>query len=380
MSRALFVTNDFPPMVGGEARLYGRICRQALPGRVLVLAPRLPGDVLADAGQPYSTVRLRVPVSPHPAARLLQLAGMYGAARALVRSGGVRCVHVGHLYLGTVALLLRRRYSTPYVVYLHGGEMAPYMRRHAVRRLARQVVEAASLVVANSQFTLAHYEGMGIRPVRAQVLPPAPDTDRFRPDVDPRPAVERYGLAGCRVVLTVGRLVARKGHDVVLRALAELGEAGVPVRYVVAGTGPEEGRLRQLAASLGLAERVVFAGHVPDELLPSLYAACDVFAMPSRLLDERDGVEGFGAVFVEAGACGKPVVGGRSGGVGEAVVDGVTGLLVDPSQPRELADVLRRLLDDEGLRRRLGEAGRRHAERLDAVWREAVGRVWEAGG
>jgi phosphatidylinositol alpha-1,6-mannosyltransferase len=176
------------------------------------------------------------------------------------------------------------------------------------------------------------------------------------------------------VVLTVGRRVERPGHDLVIRALTALEEQSV--RYVIAGTGPEEGRLRRLVEALGVRDRVLFTGHVPDEDLPGLYAACDVFVMPSRALGARDGIEGFGTVFLEAGACAKPVIGGWSGGVSEAVEDGVTGLLVDPHDPEALAEALRRLLRDPELRRRMGEAGRTRAERMEAAWAEAVRRVW----
>jgi phosphatidylinositol alpha-1,6-mannosyltransferase len=375
--RALFVTNDFPPMVGGEARLYARICRAVPPERVVVLAPRLRGDGPVDAREPYPIVRCAVPTSPHPVARCWQTAGLLRAARRMVRAGGVGAVHVGHLYLGMIGMALWRGCGLPYVVYLHGGEMAPYLRHQAVRRVVRRMVEAASLVVANSRFTLDHYEAMGIRPRRAEVLPPVADTCRFRPDLDPGPARARYGLGDCRVLLTVGRLVERKGHDLVIRALAVLGEEVGPVRYVIAGTGPEEGRLRRLAEELGVRDRVVFAGYVPDEELPGLYAACDAFVMPSRALALRDGIEGFGTVFLEAGACAKPVIGGRSGGVSEAVEDGVTGLLVDPHDVRALVAALRRVLGDAELRKRMGQAARARAERLEAGWVQAVRRIWE---
>jgi len=374
--RALFVTNDFPPMVGGEARLYARICRAVPPERVLVLAPRLPGHHLVDAREPYPIVRCAVPVSPHPAARCWQTAALLLAARKAVRGGGVAALHIGHLYLGVVGMALRTLYGVPYVLYLHGGEMAPYLRARLAREVVRRIIEGASLVVANSRFTLNYYEGLGVRLPRAEVLPPVADTRRFRPDLDASPARERYRLGGCSVLLTVGRLVERKGHALVIRALASLREEQRPVRYVIAGTGPEERRLRHLAAELGVQDRVVFTGYVPEEDLPGLYAACDVFVMPSRALPVRDGIEGFGTVFLEAGACGKPVVGGRSGGVSEAIEDGVTGVLVDPDGPDELADVLRRLVQDPELRRRMGDAGRARAERLEASWRDTVRRIW----
>lgn len=377
MARALLVTNDFPPMVGGEARLYARICRCVPPDRVVVLAPHLEGDLGFDLHEPYPIVRTAVPVSPHPAARTLQVLRMLSSARRLVRARDVRALHIGHLYLGIIGLVLRRGHGLPYVLYLHGGEMAPYLRSGTVRRVVRRVIKGASLVVANSRFTLDHYAAMGLRLGRTVVLPPVADTRRFRPDLDPRPTRERYGLGGYRVILTVGRLVLRKGHDLVIQAIAAWREALDSIRYVIAGTGPEEHRLRRLAEELGVQDRLVFAGHVPDEDLPGLYAACDVFVMPSRALDARDGIEGFGTVFLEAGACGKPVIGGRSGGVLEAVEDGVTGLLVDPHDVEGLARALRRLLGDPALSRRMGEQGRARAERLEAAWLAAVRQMWD---
>jgi len=364
-------------MVGGEARLYARICSCVPSDRVVVLAPRLRDHSLFDHQQPYSIVRVLAPTSPHPAARAVQLARMFFAAHRLLSSSDIRLLHVGHLYLGPVGLALRFRHGLPYVLYLHGGEMAPYMRSRTVRRAAQRVLDGASLVVANSRFTVAHYESLGIRLRTVEVLPPAADTRRFRPDVDATAVRERYGLTGCRVVLTVGRLVERKGHDLVIRAVAALGDEVGPLRYVVAGTGPEERQLRHLASALGVRDRVVFTGYVPDDELPALYAACDVFAMPSRAVATRDGVEGFGTVFLEAGACGKPVVGGRSGGVTEAVEDGTTGILVDPHDTRALVQALRRLLLDAELRRRMGQAGRARAERMEAAWAQSVRRIWD---
>jgi phosphatidylinositol alpha-1,6-mannosyltransferase len=202
------------------------------------------------------------------------------------------------------------------------------------------------------------------------------DGERFRPDVNPRLIRDRYGLDGARVLLTVGRLVERKGHDVVIRALRRVSEAIGPVRYLIAGSGSEERRLRALAADLGCADEVIFIGHVSDEDLPPLYAACDVFVMPSRALQERDGIEGFGIVFLEAGASGKPVIGGRSGGITDAVLDGTTGVLVNPQDVEEIAEALIRLLRDREDAARMGEEGRRRAEALRLAWGTEVVRAW----
>ena len=178
------------------------------------------------------------------------------------------------------------------------------------------------------------------------------------------------------MILTVGRLVERKGHDMVIRALPGIERAVGPVRYVVAGAGPEEPRLRALAREVGCASDVRFIGPVSGEDLAALYSACDVFVMPSRALAQRDGVEGFGIVFLEAGACAKPVVGGRSGGITDAVLDGVTGMLVDPADGAELQAVLIRLLDDPVEAQRLGARGRQRVEALAQSWEPTVRQIF----
>jgi len=374
--KALLLTNDFPPMPGGEATWYARICATVPGGDVIVLAPHVAGDDAFDAGQPYRIIRRHAPVRPHPVARLTQLVILGVHAARLVRRERVTAIHVAHLYLGPIALVLRRLLGVPYVVYLHGGEMAPYMRWPLVRRAAGAVIHGADRVVVNSDFTRRHYAALGMSHPRHDVLTPGVDTGRFRPDADVRSVRSRYGLDGARVILTVGRLIERKGHDVVITALPAIRRSIGNVRYVIAGTGPEEARLRALVREVGCENDVVFAGHVADGDLPQLYAACDVFVMPSRALDQRDGVEGFGIVFLEAGACGRPVVAGRSGGVTEAVLDGVTGIVVAPESVQEVAHAVARLLRDRSEAIRMGAEGRRRAEMLEVAWHRVLRGIW----
>lgn len=381
---SLLLTNDFPPMPGGEAVWYARMCaaaagRNPAADHVLVLAPRVRGDHVFDAQQPYRVIRTPAPVSSHPAARLWQMLVLGVTAFGVVRARRVAAIHVGHLYLGPIALMLRALWHVPYVLYLHGGEMTPYMRFRLVRWVVRAVVRRARIVVVNSAFTVRHFAALGISHPRTEVVAPPVDTDRFRPDGEGADVRDRYGIDGAKVVLTVGRLVPRKGHDTVIRALPRIRNDVGAVRYLVAGAGPDESRLRALASEVGCADEVIFAGRVPDGQLPGFYAACDAFAMPSRSLNERDGIEGFGLVFLEAGASGKPVVGGRSGGVADAVIDGATGFLVDPLDVDGLAAALTRVLRDPVLSARLGAAGRQRAEALAAASSEVLARVWAAG-
>jgi phosphatidylinositol alpha-1,6-mannosyltransferase len=376
MNRSLFITNDFPPMLGGLATLYSRLCAAAPPERVVVLAPGVKGGALFDQKQPYRILRRWAPTNIHPIARLLQVGSLLAGALRAVPRERISRIQLGHLYLGPIALVVKRLYKTPYIIYLHGGDMAGYTRWSAVRWVVGAILRSAELVVVNSAFTRDYYRGMGFDLPRVEILTMPASLERFSPDLDVAPVLLRYRLDGAKILLTVGRLVARKGHDLVIKSLPRVVESVGDVRYIIVGSGPEEERLRALARAMNCTERVIFARSVSDEEIPLLYAACDVFVMPSRALAARDGVEGFGIVFLEAGASGKPVVGGRSGGISEAVVDGATGLLVDPSNANELQSTLITLLRDPVQANRLGAEGRVRAERLESAWEQAVERIW----
>jgi phosphatidylinositol alpha-1,6-mannosyltransferase len=174
-------------------------------------------------------------------------------------------------------------------------------------------------------------------------------------------AVRRaYGLDGAPWILTVARLDWHKGFDTVIRALPAVRAMHPEARYAIAGVGASRPYLEALVAELRLGDAVRFLGFVPDADLPAVYNVADVFALVSRRHDLL--VEGFGIAAVEASACGVPVVAGREGGLGDAVRDGETGLLVDPYDPADVAAALKRLLSDAALRRRLGQAGRAAVE------------------
>jgi len=185
------------------------------------------------------------------------------------------------------------------------------------------------------------------------------DLERWRPDVDTRAMRGRLDLeSGDKVVLCFGRLVKRKGVDRLIKVLPDVNERVPEAVVVVAGTGPELGRLEKLAkASPG---RVIIAGRIPDEEAPALYALADVFALPVVGRYRGLEIEGLGVVLLEAAACGTPCVTGRSGGTPEAVIDGMTGYVVDASDLDELRGRITHLLERPQLARTMGLRGREH--------------------
>jgi phosphatidylinositol alpha-1,6-mannosyltransferase len=229
-------------------------------------------------------------------------------------------------------------------------------------------LDEADFLVVNSDFTRRQYIERGVRSdQRFLKINPGVDISLFRPDAGDPAAVRRtYGLGGRPTLLSVARLVEWKGQDTVLRALPQLLSEVPDAKYLIVGDGPFRSDLERLVRELGLEEHVAFAGHVPEQELPSYYRAGDVLVVPSREFVEHAPVEGFGIVYVEAGACGVPVVGGRSGGTEESIEQGVTGYRVDHDDPSAVAEVTARLLRDRALAERIGKAGRERAvERFD---------------
>jgi phosphatidyl-myo-inositol dimannoside synthase len=363
--RTLVVTNDFPPRIGGVQQYVWNVVR-GLPGdRVAVLAPAWPGWREHDSDQAF-------PIHRWPARFAWPTDELLRRVRSLVREHEAEVVLFGHGFpLPMIGAGLAGA-GTPYVVLTHGTEL--WMSRTPGLGVGmRSAWRRAAALTAISEYTAG-----GIRPavpegVPLTLIPPGVDEGRFAPDVDGAPVRDRHRLDGRQVVLCVSRLVPRKGQDVLILAMPMVRARRPEATLLIAGGGPYEPRLREMAAAAP-AGSVVFAGEVPDGELPAHYAAADVFAMPCRSRWGGMEVEGFGIVFLEAAATGKPVVAGRSGGAEEAVADEATGLLVEGREPKAVALALIRLLGDPEVSRRLGRAGRARVEQ-EFTWSRQSGRL-----
>jgi len=275
---------------------------------------------------------------------------------------------------GMSGWLLKKVLGKPYVVYTYAKEILEPWPTEWHRRKFQWVLRGADRVVTISKYTEGRLVQLGVDPSRIVMVYPGVDHRTFHPETAAAHAIRvRHGISdGQPVLLTVARLVLRKGHDKVIEALATISEQVPDIVYLVVGEGPEADRLQMYARDRGVGDRLIFAGPVPDDELPAYYNAADVFIMPNR--DEGTDVEGFGIVFLEANACGKPVIGGRSGGAVDAIADGETGYLVDPCSPPDIAQSAVRLLSDPALARRMGERGRERA-RQDFSWDRAARQV-----
>jgi len=347
--RTLVVTNDFPPRVGGVQQYVWTLVSRLPPDRLAVIAPAWPGWRERDATQPF-------PVYRWPSTVLVPTRDLERRVRSLVARHRAEVVLFGH---GFPLPLLAPRLASSGIhsaALTHGAEVW-IARTPALGGAQRWALRAVREVTAVSAYTAERVRRAVGHAPPVTVLYPGVDTKRFSPDVDGGAARARYGLEGRPVIVCVSRLVPRKGQDVLIRALADVRRRVPDAALLIAGDGPDRPALEQLAAAAPRGS-VVFAGEVPPDDLPGVYAAGDVFAMPCRSRFGRLEVEGLGIVFLEAAACGKPVVAGRSGGAPEAVVDGRTGLVVEGSEPKAVAIALARLLAGPAEAATMGAAGR----------------------
>ncbi|HLL77128.1 MAG TPA: glycosyltransferase family 4 protein [Pyrinomonadaceae bacterium] len=382
--RILLITDDFPPDHGGIATYLWELYRHTPEGMVMVVAPDGPGARRFDAGCGLRVFRYR----RFSAAPLRYAAAFCSSLRVVLRERPA-ALHCGTLISsGLIALALAPLFRVPYVLHVYGTDLCAKGRSRLAQWLAVTSLRRAGSVVGISDFSLSCAARLGVKqPALVKILPPV-DARRFRPpEGGARASLPAVEAAAGPLLLTVARLVPRKGHDAVIRALPLVLRRLPGTTYLIVGEGPERNRLEALATELGVAGSVRFCGAVED-VVP-YYQACDLFVMASRTLREEGEVEGFGIAFCEASACGKPVVGGRSGGVGEAVVDGVTGLLVPPDDPEALASAITGLLDDRERSARMGGRGRewvlnsldpaRAAERIAALAAGAAAVAGEEG-
>jgi phosphatidylinositol alpha-1,6-mannosyltransferase len=366
--RHLFVTNDFPPKVGGIESYLTNLCMGFFPKDVVVVAPTREGWKDVDEELPYEVVRL-------PGSYLRATRRNY---RAIVDAGDrfeADAVHfLAALPLGRLGPRIREATGLPFTVVAHGtGEILLPSRVPFARRALRKVLTTADVVFPVSEFTQAAVEQITKDEGHAVVVPPSVDVQRFSLDVSGAEVRARHGLGGSFVVLFVSRLVKRKGADVLIRALEEDSD----VVALVVGAGPDRASLGRLAREVGVTSQVVFAGAVPDEELPGYYAAADCFCMPCSTRYGGLDTEGFGVVYLEAQASGLPCIAGRCGGSAEAVVHGETGVVLDEPTPQSVKRSIEVFLKDPALSARIGAAGRLRMEREFAP-EVAAGRMEEA--
>ncbi len=359
MKRSLLLTHDFPPVISGIATVFYNIWQYYSRDRCIVLTRRVERFEAFDRSAAFHPIRIRVPKIGKPG-KIITFFLMASWTTYYVLLRNVREIHAGQiLSCGPIGYLFQKICGIPCFLWVYGGETtAVYRRSKWEEKLVNTLLRECTYLVTNSPVVTREFVDYGISEERIIEIVPAVDADIFTPGPPPEHLIEKLGLEGKQVLLTVARLTRRKGHDLVLKAMDILRNRDA-LHYVIVGLGEDRERLEGIVGTLGLTGSVTFAGRVEDSELPDYYRLCDIYVMPNReVLESTDSIEGFGISFIEANACEKPAIGGRSGGTDAAVVDGVTGYLINPENPEELAEKMCFLLNNPDVSAEMGRAGR----------------------
>ena len=367
------VTNDFPPRIGGINYYVDQLFRRFPVGAVTIVSSTFRGAAAFDARYPQEVIRL-------PTEMMLPTPGVRRELHALLRARRPHVVLFGALWpLGHMGPAILRKTGIPFGGFSHGLELTGAIIPGLLGHIGRD----ASLLTAVSDWARRKLEPAFGWTDRMRLLPSGIDTDTFHRGVTDTLVRDRHALGSAPVVCCVSRLVARKGQDMLIRALPRIAREIPEVKLLIVGSGPYERTLHSLVRQQGVEGRVIFSGAVPYHELASYFRAGDVFAMPCRSRMGGLDIEALGAVFLQAAAVGRPVIAGASGGAPEAIVHGTTGFAVQPDSPRAIADAIIPLLADPGRASTMGGAGAdwvhrewtwdRMTTRLRAMLAETVG-------
>jgi len=375
-SEILVVSRFFPPKEGGiEEYSYNR-CLQD-PSRIIVMAASYPDAERFDREQPFPIHRWSIPeILPSTILgkllkQVFHMVWAFVFAIRLYSRYRYRYIEWCHGYDFLPLLLLSYLLPINFFIHLHGNDILCPLRNPIIQILFEWTLQRAKGVVCNSAFTRDYLKSHFNFNTDTFVINPTVRPEKFgfekAEEFDLNLGLqirEEYKIPKTSIViLSVGRLVRRKGFDRVIKNLPLLLDRGVDVHYLICGRGSIESELKLLASDLDVEDRVHFAGFVANEKLASYYLACDLFAMVTFFDANSASIEGFGIVYLEAGYFAKPVLASRVGGVSDAVQHEETGLLINPDSDQDISEALFRLCTDSEMRKRFGQKGKKLASR-----------------
>lgn len=351
MRKTLLITIDFPPQKGGVATYLSNVCHNLDREKIVVLANEHKDSEHFDHRQPYKIIRAKLFYPWFWPAWLRTLR----QTKKVIRREKIEQILISHILpMGYICLMLK----LPFIVSLHGYDVLAAQKTPWKKYWLLKILNRAKAIIVNSKFTENEVLKLGITADKITIVYPCPN---IKPE-DLIPA-ERQALKtelelhGKKVLLSVGRMVPRKGFDKVIEALPEVIEKIPNLVYLLVGNGKKYlDELEVLAIQNQVLDHVTICEDIPDTNLPSFYDMADVFIMPARQIGSD--VEGFGIVYLEANSFGKPVIAGKSGGAGEAVIYGETGILVDPDNVSQIAKAIINLMTDQEYALKLGANGK----------------------
>lgn len=370
ISKTLIVTRTFLPKEGGiEEYAYHR-CLQN-PNQIFLITPSYPGDKNFDSQQTFPIHRWFTPhwlYSVKFGGIFRQIINLFASVFLAIKLHWryqYQTLEWCHGYDFPSLLFLSYLLPVRRTIYLHGNDLLCPLNNFVLRSLFTWTLQRTHTIVCNSSFTKNYLTEHFTINTPIQIIHPKIRPEKFALEDNISLEQLRYQIrqnyqisSTAIVILSVGRLVERKGFDKVIEHLPQLIAQGLDIHYIICGKGAMASSLELLARDLEVASRVHLAGYVSNQDLAGYYGACDLFVMLTFFNAKAASVEGFGIVYLEAGYFGKPVLASGVGGVVDAVRDGENGILVNPDSNVEIAEALQRLCKDKQLREKLGQRGR----------------------
>ena len=363
--KVLVLTENFPPISGGSGRWFWELYSRLPKEQYLILADDIEGA--ADFDKTHQLNILRMPLkSSQWGLKSIRGLKFYWRVlkqiRKIIKQHNITHIHCGRvIHEGVTAWLLKIITGTPYLCFVHGEDVETAATSGEHNLMVKQVCKHAEMLICNSYNSANIVKRLDYASdEKIQVLHPGVDASLFVPAADDEVFKQQMGWQGRQVIITVGRLQARKGQDMMIRATALLKQQFPEILYAVIGRGDCLESLQALSAELGLNEHVQFLTEVTDPQMIQCYQQSDTFILPNRTIDND--IEGFGMVLVEAQACGKPVIAGDSGGTKETMLPNQSGYVIDCTDEKTISTTIAKLLADPEHSLKMGEIGRKHVE------------------
>jgi len=360
--KALLVSSQYPPLEAGVPNFNYHISKMMTSKEFAVLTSNVPDSEKVDKKLAFNVYRHKFltgyKLNFSPLFFLRHIPLLFYFIR-IIRREKVDIViqGEGRPFLMLLSYIAYKLFNVPYVVFHHGDGANPYSSRKS-DVIVKFLIQKSLGVIANSEFTKERViKKYSMDPEKIKILYPGVNTDFFTCGIDTTSLMNKHNLMNKKIIMTVGRLDKRKGHDHVIKSIPYLVKEIPNLIYLVIGNGDDKPRLESIINELQLHDYVLFTGSASLEDLPAYYNLCDLFVMPNREVDDGD-TEGFGMVFIEANSCCKAEVAGYYGGAIEAVEDGVNGVFTDANDPEAIANTIIRLLTDNEMRTQLERKAR----------------------
>lgn len=344
MNNVLLITNDYPPKIGGVSNYYANLVKHVKTVNIEVIANNQ--HQLTYAWPFFGWIK------------------SFFTLLKITKNKNISTILVGQILpFGTVVWLIAKLKKIPYIVFTHAMDITIPQKYPRKKFLLKLILKSANKIITVSRYT--KYEILKIlhnqNQRKIEIISPAPN---ITPQLFPHSETMdlKNSFRHKKIILSVGRLVKRKGYDYVIEVLPLLIKQKIDFQYIIIGSGEYQNQLQRLVQQLKLTDQVIFKNNLTDQEVAKYYQVCDVFIMPSRELENHD-VEGFGLVFLEANSFGKPVIGGKSGGIADAILDGKNGYLVEPKNHDMIAKALIQLLTKPDLATKIGIFGKDRVEK-----------------